>query len=310
MFLAIIDGFKRSFLIVAEQRHELREPAVRRAERATIRLRFAAKAADMMMEAADKIGTLIRPLQELRPQGIAVIGQLAALFIAFLAVDEDLGDVVEGVDFCMEGLVGQVGSPLIGTMPNKRDTRRRVPTKMMKFWQAQGRPALRDIHSSAPRLSHTLVQPISRPRYTALMTVNSDLISHGLREASLALTNIIGLTNIHLKPLTLKRSLKQKAMARLKQLEMIVRRLLTLMTLALTLPSPLPTRAAPAPLRPVRKGAACRRSGRTCAVSRQRLGIRACARRALPCACQCPLQGAGSAGSSRQTPRAQSRPPA
>ncbi|MFH1518147.1 MAG: hypothetical protein ABIH17_09760, partial [Pseudomonadota bacterium] len=43
--------------------------------------------------------------------------------------------------------------------------------------------------------------------------------------------------NAHLRPLTLRRSLKQKAMGRLKQLEIIVRRLLTLMALALTLPA-------------------------------------------------------------------------
>ena len=84
------------------------------------------------------------------------------------------------------------------------------------------------------------------------MTGNSDLVSHGLREASLALTNIIGMTNIHLKPLTLPRSLMQRASGRLKQLEIIVRRLLTLMALALTLPAVRPrthlTPATPAPL--------------------------------------------------------------
>ena len=84
------------------------------------------------------------------------------------------------------------------------------------------------------------------------MTGSSDLVSHGLREASFALTNIIGMTNIHLKPLTLPRSLKQKASGRLKQLEIIVRRLLTLLALALTLPAVRPrtrlTPATPAPL--------------------------------------------------------------
>ena len=84
------------------------------------------------------------------------------------------------------------------------------------------------------------------------MTGSSDLISHGLREASLALTNIIGMTNIHLKPLTLPRSLARRASGRLKQLEIIVRRLLTLMALALTLAPVRPrtglTPATPAPL--------------------------------------------------------------
>ena len=50
------------------------------------------------------------------------------------------------------------------------------------------------------------------------MSQSPDIVTHGLEQARLALTNIIGLTNIHLKPLTLKRSLKQKASGRLKQL--------------------------------------------------------------------------------------------
>ena len=84
------------------------------------------------------------------------------------------------------------------------------------------------------------------------MTDSSDLISHGLREASLALTNIIGMTNIHLKPLTLPRSLARRASGRLKQIEIIVRRLLTLMALALELAPVRPrthhTPATPMPL--------------------------------------------------------------
>tara|TARA_R110000765_G_scaffold425038_1_gene537064 strand:- start:103 stop:711 length:609 start_codon:yes stop_codon:yes gene_type:complete len=82
------------------------------------------------------------------------------------------------------------------------------------------------------------------------MTGSSDLIFHGLRESNLALTNIIGMTNIHLKPLTLPRSLLRRASGRLKQLEVIVRRLLTLMALALELAPvcPRPTPATPMPL--------------------------------------------------------------
>ena len=60
------------------------------------------------------------------------------------------------------------------------------------------------------------------------------------------------MTNIHLKPLTLPRSLMQRASGRLKQLEIIVRRLLTLMALALTLAPVRPrtglTQATPVPL--------------------------------------------------------------
>ena len=77
------------------------------------------------------------------------------------------------------------------------------------------------------------------------MSQSPDIVTHGLEQARLALTNIIGLTNIHLKPLTLKRSLKQKASGRLKQLEIIVRRLLTLMALALEL-APVRPRLTPA----------------------------------------------------------------
>ena len=79
-----------------------------------------------------------------------------------------------------------------------------------------------------------------------------DLIRHGLEQARLALWAVINMTNAQLRPLTLKRSLKKKAMGRLKQIEVIVRRLLTLMALALTLPGVRPrtglTPATPAPL--------------------------------------------------------------
>ena len=78
------------------------------------------------------------------------------------------------------------------------------------------------------------------------MSQPCDIVAHGLREAGYALTNIIGMTNANLRPLTLKRSLKQRASGRLKQLEVIVRRLLTLMALALTL-APVRPRINPAP---------------------------------------------------------------
>ena len=79
-----------------------------------------------------------------------------------------------------------------------------------------------------------------------------DFIHHGLEQARLALWSVINMTNAQLRPLTLKRSLKQKAMGRLKQIEIIVRRLLTLMALALELAPVRPrtclTPAAPVPL--------------------------------------------------------------
>ena len=79
-----------------------------------------------------------------------------------------------------------------------------------------------------------------------------DLIHHGLEQARLALLAVINMTNAQLRPLTLRRSLKRRASGRLKQLEVIVRRLLTLMALALTLPAVRPrtglTPATPVPL--------------------------------------------------------------
>ena len=79
-----------------------------------------------------------------------------------------------------------------------------------------------------------------------------DIIHHGLEQARYALLAVINMTNAQLRPLTLQRSLKRRASGRLKQLEIIVRRLLTLMALALTLPAVRPrtglTPATPVPL--------------------------------------------------------------
>jgi hypothetical protein len=82
-----------------------------------------------------------------------------------------------------------------------------------------------------------------------------DLIHHGLEQARYALWTVINMTNAPLRPLTLRRSLRQKAMGRLKQLEIIVRRLLTLMALALTLPAVRPrTGLTPATSVPLPEG--------------------------------------------------------
>ncbi|MFT5775661.1 hypothetical protein [Hyphomonas sp.] len=79
-----------------------------------------------------------------------------------------------------------------------------------------------------------------------------DIIHHGFEQARYALLAVINMTDAHLRPLTLRRSLKRRASGRLKQLEIIVRRLLTLMALALTLPAVRPrtgfTPATPTPL--------------------------------------------------------------
>ena len=97
-----------------------------------------------------------------------------------------------------------------------------------------------------------LVQPISHLRYTARMNHPPDIIHHGLEQARYALLAVINMTSAHLRPLTLRRSLKRRASGRLKQIEVIVRRLLTLMALALTLPAVRPrtclTPATPTPL--------------------------------------------------------------
>ncbi|WP_340692891.1 hypothetical protein, partial [Hyphomonas sp.] len=82
-----------------------------------------------------------------------------------------------------------------------------------------------------------------------------DLIHHGLEQARLALWAVINMTNAHLRPLTLRRSLKRRASGRLKQIEIIVRRLLTLMALALTLPAVRPrTGLTPATTAPLPEG--------------------------------------------------------
>ena len=84
-----------------------------------------------------------------------------------------------------------------------------------------------------------------------------DFIHHGLEQARLALWAVINMTNAQLRPLTLRRSLKQKAMGRLKQIEVIVRRLLTLMALALALelaPVRPRTRLTPATPTPLPEG--------------------------------------------------------
>ena len=83
-------------------------------------------------------------------------------------------------------------------------------------------------------LSPTLSNPYPACAILRCMSHPPDFIHHGLEQARLALWAVINMTNAHLRPLTLKRSLKQRASGRLKQLEIIVRRLLTLMALALT----------------------------------------------------------------------------
>mgnify|MGYP003648720387 FL=1 len=68
------------------------------------------------------------------------------------------------------------------------------------------------------------------------MTNPSAFVSHGIAHAQRALEGVAAMTNAHLNPTTLKRTLAQRARAELARLEIIIRRLLTLMALGLVLP--------------------------------------------------------------------------
>ena len=74
------------------------------------------------------------------------------------------------------------------------------------------------------------------------MTNPSTFVTHGIAHAQRALSAVAAMTNAHLNPSTLKRTLAQRARAELARLEIIIRRLLTLMALGLVLP-PVPVRA-------------------------------------------------------------------
>ena len=75
------------------------------------------------------------------------------------------------------------------------------------------------------------------------MTKPSAFVSHGIAHAQRALVSLAEMTEAHLNPVTLKRTLAQRARAELARLEIIIRRLLTLMALGLVLP-PVPVRAS------------------------------------------------------------------
>jgi hypothetical protein len=75
------------------------------------------------------------------------------------------------------------------------------------------------------------------------MTNPSAFVTHGIAHAQRALSAVATMTNAHLNPSTLKRTLAQRARAELARLEIIIRRLLVLMALGLVLP-PVPVRAS------------------------------------------------------------------
>lgn len=65
------------------------------------------------------------------------------------------------------------------------------------------------------------------------MNASSEIISKGLVLAQDALVDLMGRENLHLRPKTMPRARRSKASGCLKHLEMIVRRLILLMALAL-----------------------------------------------------------------------------
>ena len=83
------------------------------------------------------------------------------------------------------------------------------------------------------------------------MSAPDDFISHALQQAEYALLNVRNLTDMVRAPLTLRRGVAQRARARLKLLEVIVRRLVLLLALSLRLAPVRPRAPGPAtPLPP------------------------------------------------------------
>ena len=89
---------------------------------------------------------------------------------------------------------------------------------------------------------HPLSNPNPRWPILAAMTKTSAFVSHGIAHAQSALAAVAVMTDAHLNPTTLKRTLARRARAELARLEIIIRRLLVLMALGLVLP-PVPVRA-------------------------------------------------------------------
>jgi hypothetical protein len=75
------------------------------------------------------------------------------------------------------------------------------------------------------------------------MSNSSAFVTHGITHAQRALSAVAAMTEAHLNPSTLKRTLAQRARAELARLEIIIRRLLVLMALGLVLP-PVAVRAS------------------------------------------------------------------
>jgi hypothetical protein len=79
------------------------------------------------------------------------------------------------------------------------------------------------------------------------MTDNRALIEQGLKAAEAEVADAVAMANLHLKPDTITKSLRQRCMARYRQVALIVRRLIFLLALSVQL--------APAKPRALRKAA-------------------------------------------------------
>ena len=93
-----------------------------------------------------------------------------------------------------------------------------------------------------PRICLTGSAPTLGP-----MSVDRSFLSMGLEVAERALTDLVARDNLHLRPEKMPRTRRAKANGRLKQIEQIVRRLLTLMALSLHIVFAPPRKRAQAP---------------------------------------------------------------
>ena len=104
-------------------------------------------------------------------------------------------------------------------------------------------PSYRPPHEDKrPPVRLTHIAPTLSP-----MSVDRSFLSMGLEVAERALTDLVARDNLHLRPEKMPRTRRAKANGRLKQIEQIVRRLLTLMALSLHIVFAPPRKRAPAP---------------------------------------------------------------
>ena len=80
------------------------------------------------------------------------------------------------------------------------------------------------------------------------MHMDDRFFEQAFRTVGDGLLRIVARANLHLKPMTLTKSLKRRCLADLRQLAVILRRLIFLMALAIELAPARPRTAKPAPL--------------------------------------------------------------